>query len=414
METIQQNKLVLFGAGKIGRSFIGQLFSIGGYEVVFIDINKAVIDALNKNGRYKVIIKSHKEEILTIENVRGVHTDDYNKVIEEIATAGIVAVSVGLDGLENIFPLLAQGLMKRLGIDKHYALDIIIAENMRDADVYFFQKLGKFLPKSYPLIELVGLVETSIGKMVPIMQKKDLQDDVLQVFAEPYNTLILNKKGFRNPIPAIHGLAPKDNMKAWVDRKLFIHNLGHSATAYVGYLHNPRFVYLYEALAVSEIYYYVRETMLQAADILLLKYPGEFSRNQLTGHIDDLISRFQNKSLEDTIFRVGCDLNRKLGPQDRLAGAIKTASAFNLQYEKILYALVCGCHFRATDEDGNMFQSDLEFVKLYQKGIKSIMTQLCGFDEIQNNKILYEAELIDHQLKNQGKGNLIYYFKKLP
>src|ERR1035437_6371803 len=106
METIQQNKLVLFGAWKIGRAFIGQLFSIGGYEVGFIDINKTVIDALNQLGHYKVIIKSEKEEILNIENVRGVYTGDNNKVIEEIATAGIVAVSVGFEGLENIFPLL--------------------------------------------------------------------------------------------------------------------------------------------------------------------------------------------------------------------------------------------------------------------------------------------------------------------
>jgi mannitol-1-phosphate 5-dehydrogenase len=379
---------------------------------VFIDIDKVVIDALNQYGCYKVIIKSNTEEILNIENVRGVHTGDYNKVIGEIATAGIMAVSVGLDGLRNIFPLLAKGLMKRFEIDKHYALDIIIAENMRDADVYFFQKLEKLLPKNYPLNELLGLVETSIGKMVPIMHKKDLQEDVLQVFAEPYNTLILNKKGFKNPIPAIQGLAPKDNMKAWVDRKLFIHNLGHSAAAYVGYLYNPRFVYLYEVLAVSEIYHYVRETMLQAAYILMNKYPDEFSLNHLTDHIDDLIFRFQNKSLGDTIFRVGCDLNRKLGPQDRLAGAIKAAFELNLEYEKILYALVCGCHFRATDEDGHMLKCDIEFAKFYEKGIKSIMTAICGFDEIQNNKILDEAELIDHPLKNQGNGNLIHNIEK--
>jgi mannitol-1-phosphate 5-dehydrogenase len=273
--------------------------------------------------------------------------------------------------------------------------------------------LENLLPKDYPLNRLVGLVETSIGKMVPIMQKKDLQNNILQIFAEPYNTLILNKKGFRNPIPAIQGLAPKDNMKAWVDRKLFIHNLGHSAAAYVGYLKNPRFVYLYEALAVTEIYNYVRETMLQAAQILMSKYPGEFSLNQLTEHIDDLIFRFQNKKLGDTIFRVGCDLNRKLGPQDRLAGAIKTASSLNLPYYKILYALVCGCHFSAADEDGKMFQSDIEFVKLYQNGIKYIMTHICGFDEIGNGKILDEAELIDQQINYLGDNNVIGNFGKL-
>lgn len=400
MDTIQQNKLVLFGAGKIGRSFIGQLFSTGGYEVVFIDINKTVIDALNYHGHYKVIIKSDKDEVLNIDNVRGVYADDIEMVVHEVATAGIAAISVGFDGLEHIFPMLTKGLLRRYKIDNNYALDIIIAENMRDADVYFQQRLKRLLPGNYPLNKLVGLVETSIGKMVPIMQKKDIQEDILQVFAEPYNTLILNKKGFRNPIPAIKGLAPKENMKAWVDRKLFIHNLGHSVVAYVGYIHNPGFVYLYEALAIPEINNYVRETMLQAADILLKKYPDEFTLSQLTEHIDDLIFRFQNKALGDTIFRVGCDLKRKLGPQDRLAGAIKVALELNLPYGKILYALVCGCHFRAKDEEGNMFAADIEFGEYYENGIKSVLLKLCGFNEIQNRELFIEAETIEMQLRN--------------
>ena len=90
MNSVQRQKLVLFGAGKIGRSFIGQLFSNGGYEVVFIDTNRAIIDALNYCGHYKVIIKSEKEEILNIKNVRGVYAGDKQKVTDEIATACII------------------------------------------------------------------------------------------------------------------------------------------------------------------------------------------------------------------------------------------------------------------------------------------------------------------------------------
>lgn len=398
MNSVEEQKLVLFGAGKIGRSFIGQLFSAGGYEVVFIDTSKALIDALNYCGHYKVIIKSEKEEILDIKNVRGVYAGDKQEVTNEIATASLLAVSVGLEGLDRIFPFLAEGLIKRLAIDKTRALDVIIAENMRDADAYFKKNLKKLLPAEYPFDRLVGLVETSIGKMVPIMQKKDLQEDILQVFAEPYNTLILNKKGFKNPIPAIIGLSPKENMKAWVDRKLFIHNLGHSAAAYLGYVHNPGFIHLYEVLGVPEIYKEVRETMRQSGDILLKKYPGEFTPVQLEEHIDDLLLRFQNKALGDTIFRVGCDLLRKLGPQDRLAGAIKSAQELKLSYDKILYALVCGCHFRAKDEDGKMLRGDLEFIELYRKGIKHILTVLCGFNESQNSQLYREAGIIDSEL----------------
>jgi len=42
------------------------------------------------------------------------------------------------------------------------------------------------------------------------------------------------------------------------------------------------------------------------------KYPEEFSAKDLVDHIDDLLYRFQNKVLGDTIFMVGCDLMRKL------------------------------------------------------------------------------------------------------
>ena len=123
-------------------------------------------------------------------------------------------------------------------------------------------------------------------------------------------------------------------------------------------------------------------------------------RIQLEEHIDDLLLRFQNKALGDTIFRVGCDLFRKLGPQDRLAGAIKSALELNLPYDKILYALVCGCHFRAKDEDGKMLRGDLEFIELYRKGINHILTVLCGFNESEHSRLYKEAGIIDSELSN--------------
>ena len=392
---MMQNKLVLFGAGKIGRSFIGQLFSRGGYEVVFVDVYKPIIDALNARGEYNVIIKGKQEAVIKVNNVRGVYASDEHLVTEEIRFAGIVATAVGQNGLPDVFPLLAKGLVTRMEQNPNLALDIIIAENLRNAAPYFETELKKYLPENYPFSKLVGLVETSIGKMVPLMIQKDMQHDILQVFAEEYNTLILDKKAFKNPIPEIAGLAPKENMKAWVDRKLFIHNLGHATTAYLGYLYNPKFVYLWEVLEISEIFNEVRETMQQSAAALLKKYPDEFTEESLQNHINDLLARFQNKALGDTLFRVGCDLPRKLGPNDRLAGAIKLAVEMDLPYQKILKALVCGCRFRATGEDGKMLGSDIEFAEIYKTGIRNVLTRICGFDEVRDKVVIEEAEKLD-------------------
>jgi mannitol-1-phosphate 5-dehydrogenase len=391
-------KLVLFGAGKIGRSFIGQLFSAGGWEVVFIDVYKPVIDELNLRGEYKVIVKGNHESVIKVRNVRAVYAGDEKGVISEISNAGIVATSVGQNGLSGVFPLLAKGLVKRWDQNSDSQLDIIIAENLRNAALFFETELKKQLPENYPFSKMVGLVETSIGKMVPLMTQKDMQHDIVQVFAEEYNTLILDKKAFKNPIPEIDGLAPKENMKAWVDRKLFVHNLGHAATAYLGFLYNPKFVYVWEILEIPEIFNEVRETMQQSATALLKKYPEDFTDESLQNHIDDLLSRFRNRALGDTLFRVGCDLIRKLGPDDRLAGAIKLTMEMNLPFQKILKTLVYGCRFRATDEDGKMLDSDIKFAQKYNADIRNVMTRICGFVEISEKEVIEEAEKMDKEI----------------
>ena len=73
-------KLVQFGAGNIGRSFIGQIFARSGWEVVFVDIDKRVIDELNRRGHYIVEVRDKRPERLIIENVRGVNAEQVEKV----------------------------------------------------------------------------------------------------------------------------------------------------------------------------------------------------------------------------------------------------------------------------------------------------------------------------------------------
>lgn len=378
---INWNKIVIFGAGKIGRSFIGQLFSRSGYEVVFVDINKPLIELINFKKSYKVIVKGEAyEEILKIENIRGVELSDKENVNLEIATAGVVAFSVGQQGLLAALTPIAEGLLTRIKHSGEIPLDFIICENMRNADQFISANLKKKLPARYPFNKLVGLVETSIGKMVPIMTQKDLEEDPLQVFAEPYNTLIVSKKGFRNKIPEVMNLEPKENIKAWVDRKLFIHNLGHATAAYLGYQKHPDATFIYEVLSDPEVLNTTRETMLQSANILMALYPGEFSQVQLTEHIDDLLKRFQNKSLGDTLFRIGCDLYRKLGPDDRIAGPIRAALKLHLPCDKIINVLKASINFRAKDENGKFFPSDEAFFKEAALGLNHVMKSICHLD----------------------------------
>jgi len=388
--------MIQFGAGNIGRSFIGQLFSRSGYEVVFVDINKELVKELNKKRVYKLIIKRNElpDEIILIENIRAIDSFDKEAVIREIVDADIIATAVGKHALPQIVPVIAQGLKSRYEKRGKNPLDIIIAENIRSAADYLKKELKSYLPEEYPFDELVGLIESSIGKMVPLMKEEDKKKDLLWIFAEPYNTLIVDKKRFKNPLPPIKNLWAVENIKAYVDRKLFIHNLGHSATAYFGYQYDSGMTFIYEALEVTGIYKTVRECMKQSAVALNRAYPKDLTLKDLQKHIDDLLFRFQNKSLGDTIFRVGRDLYRKLDKNERLVGPMRLAQSQGTPYNKIKRAFCAALDFKAKDEKGEMYPPDkIFFQREYPRGLEHILRSVCHLSSNQNEEAKVMKEI---------------------
>ena len=386
-------KLLLFGAGKIGRSFIGPLFGNAGYELVFADIDQGIVGLLNDASSYRVIIRDsnhpEREKECIVENVSALHLSDTEGVINQMVEADMIAVSVGKRGLISLPELLARGLNKRYAVRKVDPVDMILAENVRDAARLLRKGLEPYMP-DVPVKEFVGLVETSIGKMVPIMTEEQIRKDPLSLIAEPYNTLILDRQGFLNEVPNVKELAPKMNMKAWVDRKIFIHNMGHATLAYQAYFLDSAIKYTWEALSNSQLRDVTRKTMLQSADILLEKHPDEFTLEQLIEHTDDLLERFSNRALGDTIFRVGCDLSRKLSADDRLmipiVSGIKTGKEFSL----ILEAWVKGCYFNARDGQGKIHPEDESFRNRYAEDPVTILRDHCKLDR-RDHALIFEG-----------------------
>lgn len=383
--------IVIFGAGKIGRSFIGQIFSKAGYELIFVDINKFLVNEINYNKHYNVIIRDLKDEIIPVYNVRAILLSDEDSILNELDKTTIAAVSVGKKGLPVLINILAHSLERRQHRRPGSPLDLIIAENMRDADGYLRNELKKHLSPGFPLDTNIGLIATSIGKMVPLIREDQINNDSLAVYAEAYNTLIVSKNGFLNPIPEIPELAPKENIKAWADRKLFIHNFGHASLSYLAALKNPVYTFTWEALADKALYSEVFETMKESAAILKSLYPEEFSAEDLEMHIRELLKRFANKSLGDTIYRIGCDLDRKLGHDDRIVPLIRFAIQKKLPYSRILKVLVAGIMFPAVDAKGMMIMDDRRFKTRYNQNIERILQDHCKFDASMDKQIFKEA-----------------------
>ena len=373
--------LVQFGAGNIGRSFIGQLFARAGYEVVFVDVDERIITELNRRGEYIVVVKAdgREDEYLRIQGVRGILAGDRQAVVDAIAGADYVATAVGARALPKVAPALAAAAIARAGS----SYDVIIAENVRGAAGILQAAIEESLARlgASDGVALPGLVETSIGKMVPIMSDRDRAADPLLVFAEPYNTLIVDANAFTGPLPQVADLKPVESIDAYVDRKLFIHNLGHAACAYFGYRRDPSMTYVWQAMADDEVRSATREAMQEAACGLLRRYPAVFDKPVLDDHIDDLLSRFANSALGDTIYRVGRDLKRKLSRDDRLVGALRLCVGAGCPTDAIIDAVAAGFSFRATDEGDSLYPGDAELAReLGAEPVATVVSRVCGLE----------------------------------
>ena len=380
------NSAVIFGAGNIGRSFIGNIFSSNGIKVTFIDANLELVNKLNIKKEYRIVIKRNNktdEEIL-VSNIDAVHSSETDRIVECLTACDICATSVGQGSLPKIIPVIVEGIKirKRQSLPP---LDIIIAENLRNGAA-FFREL--FREKGLSGNE-AGLIETSIGKMVPIMTEGDLADDPLVLNAEEYNTLILDRKGFKNKVPDFPEIMAVENISAWVDRKLFIHNLGHAAAAFLGFEKYPDRQLIADVLEDDSIKLQVGDVMLQSAEALLMEYPLDFTRQGLSEHIANLLFRFQNKALGDTVFRVGRDLKRKLGRDDRVLGSLGLCLKHNLSNKAIIDIFYSAIKFKATNQNGESFAGDIPFLDdINELGIDEALIKLCGLDPVGDGEII--------------------------
>jgi mannitol-1-phosphate 5-dehydrogenase len=375
-------RIVVFGAGNIGRSFVGQLFAAADWEVVFVDVDPLLVAALNERHGYTVVVRreGQADGILEVRGVRAVSGRDVQAVAREIARADLAASCVGKAALPRILSTLAEGLrLRESGGGK--PLDFILAENDREAVSTVKEGLSSLLGPDSTAFALLSPVETSIGKMVPLARPQDRERDPLAVAAEAYNTLIVDGKAFRNPIPAVPGLHPVDRIEAWVDRKLFVHNLGHAAVAYLGYRSDPGCTLVADALALPGVLEGAKAAMGQAAEALVVAYPAEFTRKDLDEHIEDLLARFANRALGDTIHRVGRDLPRKLDRSDRIVGAAILCASRSLPFEAIARIFAAALSFRAPGEDGSAYPADLGFLEgLAQGGLDWVLRSVCRLD----------------------------------
>jgi mannitol-1-phosphate 5-dehydrogenase len=363
-------KAVQFGAGSIGRGFIGQLFSQSGYEVVFSEVDPRLVEALNAARSYPLRVVSENGDLESeVRNVRAVSGLDAQAVAREIADAEVVGTAVGANILPRIAPALAAGLALRWESGNEAPLNVILCENLVDADRAFRSMVADRLEGADKdrLTRLVGFVRASVGRMVPVMTDDMREGNILRVWVEEYDHLPVDAEGFVGPIPSIYNMEPVAPFELYVQRKLYIHNMGHAAFSYLGQLRGHR--YIWEAAGDPAVVRVAAAAMRESARAIAAEHGVDAA--PLLAHVEELLGRFANRKLGDTIERVGRDLPRKLAPRDRIMGSLELCSRMGIAHEEIVEALAAALLF---DDVASTSVRD----QIAAGGPRAVLTGLCG------------------------------------
>jgi len=322
-------KAVHFGAGSIGRGFVGDLLHDSGYEVVFLDINDDLLAAINATHSYEFRLIEDGYRVKTIDNVRGVSSRLAPKqAIEEIATADLITTSVWADNLRHIAPLLAAGLAAR-NSRKAKRVNVIAAENaMRNSELLRAEILNTGVLTETDLDTSAAFPNTAVDRLVLESEKNG--HHVLDVGRD--HELVIDKMALADPnIEPIAGAIYSDDVIAYIERKLYIINSGHSWAGYVGHLRG--FEIMQDVLGDGELRGEMREAMRESAAVIHERYG--FDTDSLDKYIDFAINRFRTPGVTDTVSRVCRSPIRKLGSDERFVGPASKAVELGIPYARL-------------------------------------------------------------------------------
>ncbi|ASB90993.1 mannitol-1-phosphate 5-dehydrogenase [Bacillus sonorensis] len=357
-----------FGAGNIGRGFIGALLTRSGYEVVFADVNEAVINELNEKRKYTVELADESRQTDIIGPVRAINSGkELDELYELIAKADLVTTAVGPSVLKLIAKPLAEGLKKRLNTNQS-SLNIIACENMIGGSSHLKEEIFTYLSgeEQEALQKRVGFPNSAVDRIVPIQQ----HDDPLKVSVEPFFEWAVDKTAFVGGAPDIQGVMYVSDLAPYIERKLFTVNTGHAIAAYAGYQKGLKTIK--DAVRHPEVRQMVTCALEETGHYLIQTYG--FTQEEHQRYIQKIIGRFENEFISDDITRVARSPLRKLGEHDRL---IRPAQKLNgIGYKPVHLAEGIA---RALQFD---FADDPEAVQLQimirEKGYQEVLREVCG------------------------------------
>ncbi len=334
-------RAIHFGAGNIGRGFIGKILADAGWAVTFADVNETLVGLIARNGRYPVDIVgsgSRREEVTGVTAVSSIG----DEIVALIASADLVTTAVGPAILPKIAPTIARGLEARVASGKHSPLNIVACENTIRGTTQLKEAVFSHLPAPVAaVVDIeVGFADSAVDRIVP--PAPPVEGEPLAVTVEEFSEWIVDRsqlKGWTHDVP---GMELTDDLMAFIERKLFTLNTGHAITAYLGF--EERLPTIRDAIENVGIRAVVKAAMEESGAVLIRRYGFDPAKH--AAYIEKILGRFANPFIHDDVARVGREPLRKLGRGDRLIRPLLGTLEYGLPHGNLVRGIVAALRYR--------------------------------------------------------------------
>ncbi|MGO4183314.1 mannitol-1-phosphate 5-dehydrogenase [Paenibacillus sp. TAF43_2] len=388
-------KAVHFGAGNIGRGFIGLLLHNAGYEVCFVDVNDTLVSQLQEKGQYAVKIANEQGDTYLVDHITAIDGKNIDSVAKTIAEADIVTTAVGVSVLKHIAAAVAKGIELRIESSKA-ALPVIACENALGGSTILKQFVYGHLSADVQAKADQHIVfpDAAVDRIVPLQQN----EDPLEVMVEPFYEWTVERSPLLNSLKEIDGVHYVDQLEPYIERKLFTVNTGHCVAAYHGFLKGCETIQ--EAMNNKDILAEVRGALQESGAALIQTY--QFDEKEHALYVEQILERFVNPYLVDEVVRIGRSPIRKISPNDRLVRPASLAYKYGMPAIHLTTAMAAALHFNAADDpEAAELQASIKEI-----GLQSTITKYTGLDE-QHPLHIQAAEQyrkLEQSLQSAAKG----------
>ena len=333
-------KAVHFGAGNIGRGFVGLLLVNAGYELVFADVAEALIARLKDADSYVVHEVGESPRTHEVRGFSALNSAaEAAELTAAIASADIVTTAVGAHILKFVAPAIAAGIAARPAQGPRLA--VMACENAINGTDILAGEVRKAYTGS-DLDDRVIFANTAVDRIVPNQDP----GAGLDVTVENFYEWAIETPPFGDTHPEIPGVTWVPDLEPYIERKLFTVNTGHATSAWFG--HAAGIEKISDALADPGVAAKVTAVLEETAALIVAKH-GVAADTQ-AAYVQKILKRFANPYLPDTTLRVGRAPLRKLSRNERFVSPASQLAERGLGRAALVDAMGAGLRFDAADD----------------------------------------------------------------